>query len=124
MNMIEKRKAMAGQGGFTLVELLVVVAILGILAGVAVFAVGNLTSDANRNACRIEVRAVKTAVAAFRSDAVNNPQARFPVAVASLNSFLDTAADAVVVAPTALGSNAAQLSTNSLAAPTYNTCPA
>jgi type IV pilus assembly protein PilA len=64
MNMIEKRKAMAGQGGFTLIELLVVVAILAILAGVAVFAVSNLTQDADNNACKVEKDTIKTAIAA------------------------------------------------------------
>jgi type IV pilus assembly protein PilA len=64
MNMIEKRKRSMGQGGFTLIELLVVVAILAILAGVAVFAVGNLTSDADKNACKVEKDTVKTAIAA------------------------------------------------------------
>jgi prepilin-type N-terminal cleavage/methylation domain-containing protein len=125
MNIIEHRKAMAGQGGFTLVELLVVVAILGILAGVAVFAVGNLTGNANRNACQIEVRSVRTAVAAFRADSVNNPLARFPTAPASLASYLDTASDAVSVGAGTLtlpGSAAANLSTVSTAAPIYNTC--
>ena len=68
MNMIEKRKQMRGQGGFTLIELLVVVAILGILAGVVVFAVGNLTDDANENACKIELRTMKTAVEAYKAD--------------------------------------------------------
>ena len=35
--------------GFTLVELLIVIVILGILAGIVVFAVGNLTSNAKTN---------------------------------------------------------------------------
>lgn len=64
MNKIDKRKRNMGQGGFTLIELLVVVAILAILAGVAVFAVGNLTDDADKNACKVEKDTVKTAIAA------------------------------------------------------------
>ena len=65
--MIERRKRNMGQGGFTLIELLVVVAILAILAGVAVFAVGNLTADADKNACLVEKDTVKTAIAAAKA---------------------------------------------------------
>eukprot|EP00918_Siedleckia_nematoides_P097418 GHVU01213556.1.p3 GENE.GHVU01213556.1~~GHVU01213556.1.p3 ORF type:complete len:107 (+),score=29.40 GHVU01213556.1:683-1003(+) len=64
MNMIEKRKQQRGQGGFTLIELLVVVAILAILAGVVLFAVGNLTDDADEYACKVERDTIKTAIAA------------------------------------------------------------
>jgi prepilin-type N-terminal cleavage/methylation domain-containing protein len=64
MNIIENRKRSMGQGGFTLIELLVVIAILAILAGVAVFAVGNLTTDADASACKVERDTVKTALAA------------------------------------------------------------
>jgi prepilin-type N-terminal cleavage/methylation domain-containing protein len=76
MNIIEQRKRMRGQGGFTLVELLVVVAILAILAGVAVFAVGQLTDDAQDAACEIELRTMKTAAAAYKADTGNNATSR------------------------------------------------
>jgi len=69
MDMIKKRMAMRGQSGFTLVELLVAVAILAILAGVAVFAVGNLTDNADTAACDTEEKTVKTAAAAYKVDA-------------------------------------------------------
>lgn len=54
--------------GFTLVELLIVVVILGILAGIVVFAVGNLTDSADNKACITEGETFRTAVAAYRAD--------------------------------------------------------
>ena len=53
------------QKGFTLVELLVVIVILGILAAVVVFAVGGSTDKAKTNACKAEKSAVQTAVEAY-----------------------------------------------------------
>ena len=40
--------------GFTLVELLIVIVILGILAGIVVFAVGSMTTNAKTTGCKAE----------------------------------------------------------------------
>ena len=53
--------------GFTLVELLIVIVILGILAGIVVFAVGNLTSSAKTNACGTEKSTIITADEAYKA---------------------------------------------------------
>jgi type II secretion system protein G len=53
------------QRGFTLVELLVVIVILGILAAVVVFAVGGITNKGKTSACQIEIRTVNTALQAY-----------------------------------------------------------
>ena len=53
------------EGGFTLVELLIVVTILGILAAVVTTSLIGLTATANTNACKEELRTVQTAVDAL-----------------------------------------------------------
>lgn len=80
MQYINKRRAMAqSQSGFTLIELLVVIAILGILAAVVVFAVGGVTNDSQKSACKLELRTAKTAVQAFRA-----AKATYPATAADL----------------------------------------
>jgi prepilin-type N-terminal cleavage/methylation domain-containing protein len=53
--------------GFTLVELLIVIVILGILAGIVVFAVGNLTSGAKTSACSADKSTIVTADEAYKA---------------------------------------------------------
>ena len=54
--------------GFTLVELLIVIVILGILAAVTVFAVRGITDKSQVNSCATEKRAIETATEAYFAD--------------------------------------------------------
>lgn len=66
------------QKGFTLVELLVVIVILGILAAVVVFAVGGSTDDAQDSACDAERATVEAAVEAYRAKSASTSGPGYP----------------------------------------------
>ena len=51
--------------GFTLVELLIVIVILGILATVTVFAVRGITDQGQTSACNADKKTMQTAVEAY-----------------------------------------------------------
>jgi general secretion pathway protein G len=55
------------QRGFTLIELLIVVVILGILAGIAVFAVQGMTSNSVQQACRADFKSVEVAIESYKA---------------------------------------------------------
>src|SRR5262245_51052060 len=61
------QKRRAGEAGFTLVELLIVIVILGILAAVVVFAVGGITDKGETSACKADRKTLEVAVEAYRA---------------------------------------------------------
>ncbi|MGZ4792561.1 MAG: type IV pilin protein [Ilumatobacteraceae bacterium] len=54
--------------GFTLVELLIVIVILGILATVTVFAVTGITNKGKTSACQSDLKVIQTAEEAFNAN--------------------------------------------------------
>jgi len=73
------RKHRDGQSGFTLVELLVVIVILGVLAGIVVFAVGGITNNSTKSACKSDVATAQTAEDAYYAQ--NNAYVTIPALV-------------------------------------------
>ena len=59
------RNSRAAEAGFTLVEMVVVVAVIGIIASVAVLAIGGTTDSSKQAACEAEVGTVQTASDAY-----------------------------------------------------------
>ena len=57
--------------GFTLVEVLIVIVILGVLAMVVVAAVGGIVSGGQESSCRAERRTLATAIEAYYAQAPN-----------------------------------------------------
>jgi general secretion pathway protein G len=79
--------------GFTLVELLIVIVILGVLATVTVFAVQGITSRGAKSACDAEVKTVEVAVEAYYAQ--NNA---YPANLAALDGvFLKSTPDATKI---------------------------
>ena len=61
-----------GEAGFTLVELLVVIVIMGVLAGVVVFAVGGVTGTSQQGACKADTSSINTAEEVYNATNTTN----------------------------------------------------
>ncbi|HSB88933.1 MAG TPA: prepilin-type N-terminal cleavage/methylation domain-containing protein [Anaerolineales bacterium] len=75
------------EGGFTLVELLVTIAILGVLFGIVTLTLGGLTTDSEANSCAAEAAVVQSAVDIYMAV---NLIAALPAGDQVANAVIDT----------------------------------
>ena len=95
---IQKMRQARAEGGFTLVELLIVIVVLGVLAGITVFGVAKFKEDAEIAACDASAKTVTVAAQAY-----NAQLASYPTDMAELvtKKYLDSVpADVVYTAAT------------------------
>ena len=93
--MIQHLAKKRDEEGFTLIELLVVIVILGILAAVVVFAVGGITDKGQTDACKTDVRTIRTAQEAnfAKNSAYSSEAGLVPTFLAQPSTLHDTAVD-------------------------------
>ena len=125
-----RREGRRGQRGFTLVELLVVVLILGVLAAVVVFSVGGITKRGVNASCETEVREVRTAIEAYKAQNSNTNPANLAALVTA--NLLETAPSKAAGANAGTPSGNAGFTYNAAngtylgtgPAPSFDSCPA
>ena len=74
-----KRLTQSGQEGFTLIELVIIIVVLGILAAVAIPKYQNITSEAREAACRAALGGLRSGITIYYANqAVTTGTAAWP----------------------------------------------
>jgi general secretion pathway protein G len=92
-----RREGLGHEDGFTLIEALIVIVLLGILAAIVVFAVQNLSGSSETAACQSDYKTVEAAVKAYKAQALNYPGGT--AAPTSTDSLADSANAAAAAGP-------------------------
>ena len=90
---------MNAQKGFTLIELMIVVAIIGILAAIAIPAYQNYSKRSSENACLAEVKGL----ASQQYVRINDPEGADPMDATTLQGFASACGALKYTAPVTTG---------------------
>ncbi len=82
------RRAIDTAQGFTLVELLIVITVLGVLAAIVIFALGSITAKSAVAACNSDATTVDTAVQAYDTETGGTPPVTPQILTSATNQYL------------------------------------